>query len=515
MKHGLGIAIFSVLSALTLSVLGCGGSGEGMGVLDPYPTSSPTAGPTVSPTPPEPTPDPEKISTYDVVINKRNVYNPTRQFMAGDFTYVVQGFVPAGAGLDDTSPIKYRLMRYYSDSNKGHAVVAPQEVVVELRGSSGTGTLNLQNPFWLAGKVSPGANGSLGDDDDVLYLGVTDLGSTRGVYVISLGTRKDGWSKGIARNALNGKTEVASSNPLTCDFDDVSIFWTDCVEDGKVCHYSYDKIESKTTPDYCHIVLSGLNYPAVINMQGPWGAVSCQGDDRVALFAKSNPSKPDKDYLNPLAIGENLAFLNPSTYANHCPFDLTWTQALDPDNGNKLTSYLAVTSGLTIEGVGPVAQAKDKGAIWLYKDNGASDLKDVTGSKAVYNRIIDGLQYPVSICFPYEEKAVKLDDNGKPVWPYLDMIYARTGSSSLPKNPETPGSIEFLRYSLSKGKVDTSKTKAIYSGLNDPFHIVLNSAINNDENHTSILFTSGWNWGTDTSDSGNIQGIANFDPTNL
>ncbi|MBQ7528968.1 hypothetical protein IJT10_03580, partial [bacterium] len=358
-------------------------------------------------------------------------------------------------------------------------------------------------------------NGTLGDDDDILYLGITDLGSSRGVYVISMGKRVDGWSKGIARNALNGKAEVASTNPLTCDFDDVSIFWTDCVEEGKVCHYSYDKLESKTTPDYCHIVVSGLNYPAVINMQGPWGAVSCQGNDRLVLFAKSDAFHPDKDYLSPLVLGEKLAFLSPSSYDNHCPFDLTWTQALDPDNGNKLTSYLAITSGLTIEGVGPASQAKDKGAIWLYKDSGASDLKDVTGSKATYSKLIDGLQYPVSICFPYEDKATQLDGSGKPLWPYLDMIYASTGSSILPKDPETPGSIEFLRYNLSRGKVDTGKTKTVFNNISDPFHVILNNAISNDNNHTSILFTSGWNWGTDTSSNGNIQGIANFDPTNL
>ena len=55
MRHGLGIAIFSVLSAVSLSVIGCGGTGSGMGVLDPFPTgthSTPTG--TSTPVPPTP-----------------------------------------------------------------------------------------------------------------------------------------------------------------------------------------------------------------------------------------------------------------------------------------------------------------------------------------------------------------------------------------------------------------------------------------------------------------------------
>ena len=128
MKHGLGIAIFSVLASVSLAIVGCGGSGSGMGVLEPYPTGGPggqggSGGGT--PRPPRP---PEAGSAYEV-LESNKLYNPIAQVYAPelDKVFFVQGFSLTNTQIPE-SELEYRLMSYDPRDGSDGNLAKAQEV---------------------------------------------------------------------------------------------------------------------------------------------------------------------------------------------------------------------------------------------------------------------------------------------------------------------------------------------------------------------------------------------------
>jgi len=512
-KHKLGIAIFSILSGVCLYAVGCGGSGSGMGVLQPFPTS--TVHPTsTSTSTPEPPPDPGNADNFNIFKDSKSIFNPTRQVICQGYTYAVQGFVAGGTGLDNQT-VKYKLFRYNPDCSK----LLPskmEELEITVKDSSDhSSDLSLANPFWIDARVDGGATEAI--DDDILYLAITDIGTKRCVYVADMGKRSDGWTKGTARD-VNANNNTTCAVPLTCSLGDSLVYWVDYVEEGKVVAYSYKDIADKKSPTWCGTAIGGLSYPAVIDAHGPWGAVSCQGDDKVCLF-KMNDGESQKDLAGNyplLTVGEDLAFIYAEEASFISPFDLAWTLINDPKNHDQLTYFLAITSGLTVEGYGPASQPADKGALWLFKDITAGEtnpsLEEVNkNSNNKYKLLLSGLQYPVSPTFPGSY------DSGRK---YIDIVFAQTGRANLPKSDATPGSIEFVRYDPSKEKIDRNWTQTVLDDLVDPFSVYIETNKEQQlrqetgkDDITAVFYNYGWNYGTDTSENSAFWAYIGYTPT--
>ncbi|MBQ7502697.1 hypothetical protein IJT93_08300 [bacterium] len=484
-----------------------------MGVLEPFPTSTvhPTSTSTVEPTP---TPEPETAEHFNIFPrDSKKVFNPVRQVYCEDTVFAVQGFVAGGTGLDNQT-VKYKVFKYNPDCSQ----LLPskiEELDITVKNSSGrTSDLNLTNPFWIDARVSDGETDGL--DDDILYLAITDLGSNRCVYVVDMGMRSDGWTKGTARD-VNANNATTCSVPLTCSLGIDMVYWVDYTEEGKVVAYSYKDIADKSEPTWCGTAIGGLSYPAVVDAHGPWGAVTCQGDEKICLF-KMNQGDNQKDLAGDyplLTTGEALAFIYPENASYKCPFDLAWTHVNDPKNNYKDTYFLTITSGLTVEGYGPASQPADQGALWLFKDitdQANPSLEEVNkNSNNKYKLLVSGLQYPVSPTFPGAY------DSGRK---NLDIIFAQTGRASYPKSDATPGSIEFVRYDLSKEKIDRNWTQTAVKDLKDPFSVFINTskeeklrAETQNENITAVYYNYGWNYGTDTSDNGAFWAYVGYTPT--
>lgn len=518
MRHGLGVAIFTVLSAVSLSVIGCGGSGSGMGVLDPFPTgtrSTPTG--TTTPVPPGPVDPTNKV--YDVVSTK-DLHNPVYQYVDdSNSVYVVQGFVATGGvGLSDQQ-CKYRLLKY-NTTDQG---ADPTEIEIKFRNDNGTyqkGDLN--NPFYITGIVDD--KGTVEDKtDDELYLAVTDLGSTKAVYLMNLGARKDGWTEAKAVNLFKCGTGLEATVPLTCSFGSTSynradgavntIFYTDYQENGTVKFVAFDdtifkdgKPTDKVTIPCGNVFdASPLKYPAVVKAgQGPWAAVTCQGDNKIYFFANNNSEdayrNSETQYPLAMTAKKYVNYIEPEdkNIDLQNPYDFTWVSNVTDSDGEG-NYYLAITSGFALDGFGKASSADDKGALWIYKfDNKYVDsLQNLYTHDGEYTLILDKLQYPVNLTVtnPTDQDSKR----------YIDLAYLTTGTSSKYNVKDLQGTLSFCRYDANSKKLVNKSDVDILEKLVDPFGLIaLTGQAGTDSYPVQFFFTTHWNWSADQTEKSHI-----------
>ncbi len=502
-RHGLGIAIFSVLSAVSISLIGCGDSGESVVGIEPFPTSTSTstAGPTVDPTV-HPTETPTSTTATSILVNDK-IYNPTKQFMDDQKgIYVVQGFVPGGTGLDD-GLCTFKLFKYEAGAGALGVKAEPTVLDVKLKGA---GDLHLDNPFWVDGTVD-----DLGDTDagnDKLYLAVTDLGSPSAVYLIDMGARSEGWTAGTAVNVFDyGTTSLATSVPLTCSFDLAGcLFWTDYSEStsgGSVKYVTYKDFLDYDSARHCGTAVFGLSYPAVIDARGPVAAVSCQGNNQVCLFrAGVAEADLEKCYGTGLSY-ENVRYCNyitPEASASSLlnPFDVKWITALE---GDSFSSYLVIDSGLTMSQYGLASSPDNGGALWIYRydDDGTYDLTNLRETNPYYGLLLDNLQYPNSIACTM---------GAVPGSTSLDIFYCCGGNSVLYNQNGLPGTINVCRYDLMTNRLVDSYTQVIERDVEDPFGLLIEGYSQASE-AVNLVYTTHWNWGGEGK-KGEVRAVRNY-----
>ncbi|MGM9998165.1 MAG: hypothetical protein ACI38Q_02035 [Candidatus Bruticola sp.] len=507
-RHGLGIAIFSVLSAVSLSVIGCGGSGSGMGVLDPFPTNTsiaPTS--TTTPEPPGP-PEPVVEELYDVLAN-REIHNPTYQYIDDeDNIYVLQGFFARGSGFS-SQQCKYRLIKYGVGAKESE----PQEVPVRFRTGGTTFDKNntFENPFYITGMVND-SNTAGNPDDDVLYLAVTDLGTKKAVYLLNLGARADGWNEAKAVNVFDYGTGLTSTCPLTCSFGRTSfsheenavntLFWTDYVENGTVKFIAFEEdfLEKTSLKDENHlgIAVSGLNYPAMINAAaGPYVTVGCQGDGKIYFFVNNKTEddlrSSDHKYGTGLTNPKYINYITPeSKYSDRLnPYDLVWIDNVE-DNDGAGSKYLAISSGFALDSYGRATKSDTDGALWIYKYNTKYDdgLDNLRVNDSEYDMILDKLQYPVNLSLTNPS----VEDSKH----YLDFAYLTTGTTLLYNSDLLRGTLSFVRYDAKSKKIVNKSNVDLLDRLVDPFGLIAYPS-KEDGNVYPIqfFFTTHWNWGSD------------------
>ncbi|MGM9992302.1 MAG: hypothetical protein ACI376_05590 [Candidatus Bruticola sp.] len=507
-RHGLGIAIFSVLSAVSLSVIGCGGSGSGMGVLDPFPTNTsiaPTS--TTTPEPPAP-PEPVQDELYDALAN-RDIHNPTYQYLDDeDNIYTLQGFYAGGSGLS-SQQCKYRLIKYSIGSKEEE----PKEVPVRFRVGNNTFDKNntFENPFYITGMIND-SNTPNNPDDDILYLAVTDLGTKKAVYLMSLGSRADGWNEAKAVNVFDYGTALSTTCPLVCSFGRQSfsheenavntLFWTDYVENGTVKFIAFEEdfLEKTSLKDENHlgIAVSGLNYPSMINASsGPYATVSCQGDGRIYLFVNNRTEddlrSSDHKYGTGLTNPKFINYITPENrYSDRLnPYDLVWIKNVE-DNDGAGNQYLAISSGFALDCYGRATKSATDGALWIYKYKTRYDetLDNLRVNDPEYEMILDNLQYPVSL-----NLTNPLNDDQKR---YLDLAYLTTGTTTLYNNPQLKGTLSFVRYDAKSKKIVNKSNIDILDKLVDPFGLISYPSDEVDGQYpVQFMFTTHWNWGSD------------------
>lgn len=495
-KRRLGIAVFSMLAAFTMITTGygCHSSSHHDDPTSDISTDI-TGTPTVTPT----TAAPGVEDIGDVVENKE-VYNPTSQVnIENTYTYFVQGFTVGDTGLD-SSIVKYKLMRYDAGvaCETGKAV-EPEEVEISLTGS---GELQLQNPYHIAGYVDNKSN----DDpsDDVLYLAITDLGTNKAVYLLDFGKRdmndaKTHWKpEAKAVNLLTCNTGLATQQPLTCTFDNKNVFWTDYTDEGKVLYCSFTDTVAKKKAEYCGIAVQGLSYPAVVTTTGgPFGAVSCQSDNRVALF-KINVNDTDIAQTYPLDFRKpkECNYITPedryNSYLN--PYDLKWISYGEGDN---IQYYLLITSGLALNPYGRSASPADRSALWIYKNTakgeGETGLSNISNDH--YKMLVDQLNYAVS---PFLSEV----PTGYATRSYI--CYTSTGDPINPDNKDTRGSLNRVVYDFEKDAVVKNSDEQLLGDIEDPFGAI---AFLGQEREFTI-YTTHWNW-KDASKNSSIKAIVN------
>ena len=508
-RHGLGIAIFSVLSAVSLSVIGCGGTGSGMGVLDPFPTGTHST-PTGTSTPVPPTPDDPNDKAYDLV-NTSDLRNPVYQYVDdSNYVYTVQGFTVGGAGMSDQE-CKYRLLKYSTTDKEAD----PQEVTIRIRNGNGYSKGDLANPYYITGIID--SMGTADDKaDDHLYLAVTDLGTTKAVYLMDLGERKKGWNEARAVNVFDCGTNLTATCPLTCSFGSSSfnrgedaintLFYTDYTETGTVKFVAFDeKIFDNGKPTdklsgsvaNCGNVFTGLtlNYPAVVKAsEGPWATVTCQGDNRVYFFANNNSLTAFKgDSKYPLAnVPKYVNYIQPEDINIDLqnPYDFAWTSGVT-DNDGENNKYLTIASGFALDKYGKASSTYDKGALWIYKFDSkyADSLQNLRNNDGEYTLILDKLQYPINVAFTNP-----LDQSDKR---YLDIAYLTTGTSTNYNVKDLQGTLSFCRYDAKSKKIVNKSDVDLLEKIVDPFGLVaLPGALKEGSYPVQFLFTTHWNWGS-------------------
>ena len=516
-RHGLGIAIFSVLSAVSLSVIGCGGTGSGMGVLDPFPTGTRST-PTGTSTPVPPTPDDPDDKAYDIV-NTSDLRNPVYQYVDdSNNVYTVQGFTVGGAGMSDQQ-CKYRLLKYSTTDKEAD----PQEVTIKIRNGNGYTKGDLANPYYITGIID--SMGTADDKtDDHLYLAVTDLGTTKAVYLMDLGARKEGWKEARAVNVFNCGTNLAATCPLTCSFgsssfnrgDDAinTLFYTDYTETGSVKFVAFDEkiFDNGRLADLggsltnCGNVFAelALNYPAVIKAsEGPWVTVTCQGDNKIYFFANNNSLtafRGDSKYPLAATAKKYVNYIQPEdkNIDLQNPYDFAWTSGVT-DNEGEDNQYLTIASGFALDKYGRASSPDNKGALWIYKfDSKYTDsLQNLQTNDGEYTLILDKLQYPVNVTFTNP-----LDQSDKR---YLDIAYLTTGTSTNYNIDDLRGTLSFCRYDAKNKKLVNKSDIDLLEKIVDPFGLV---ALTGQASETSypvqFLFTTHWNWGSDFTEKSHI-----------
>lgn len=509
MRHGLGIAIFSVLSAVSLSVIGCGGTGSGMGVLDPFPTGTHST-PTGTSTPVPPTPDDPNDKAYDLV-NTSALRNPVYQYVDdSNYVYTVQGFTVGGTGMSDQE-CKYRLLKYSTTDKEAD----PQEVTIRIRNGNGYSKGDLANPYYITGIID--SMGTADDKaDDHLYLAVTDLGTTKAVYLMDLGERKKGWNEARAVNVFDCGTNLTATCPLTCSFGSSSfnrgedaintLFYTDYTGTGTVKFVAFDeKIFDNGKPTdklsgsvaNCGNVFTGLtlDYPAVVKAsEGPWATVTCQGNNRVYFFANNNSLTAFKgDSKYPLAdVPKYVNYIQPEdkNIDLQNPYDFAWTSGVT-DNDGENNQYLTIASGFALDKYGKPSSTYDKGALWIYKFDSkyADSLQNLRNNDGDYTLILDKLQYPINVAFTNP-----LDQSDKR---YLDIAYLTTGTSTNYNVKDLQGTLSFCRYDAKSKKIVNKSDVDLLEKIVDPFGLVaLPGALKEGSYPVQFLFTTHWNWGS-------------------
>ena len=516
MRHGLGIAIFSVLSAVSLSVIGCGGTGSGMGVLDPFPTSTHST-PTGTSTPVPPTPDDPDNKVYDVVSTK-DLRNPVYQYADdGNCVYTVQGFTVGGSGMSEQQ-CKYKLLKYNTTDKEAD----PQEITIKVRDGGGYTKKDLANPYYITGiiddKGTPDKKG-----DDHLYLAVTDLGTDKAVYLMDLGAREEGWNKARAVNILKFSTGLGTTCPLTCSFGNSSynrnndaintIFFTDYAEDGNVKFVAFDEtVFDKGKPtdkieNNCGNVFNAgaLKYPAVVKAdQGPWATVTCQGDNRIYFFAnnKNKDAFSSGDSKYPLAMTNKkyVNYIEPEDKHSDLqnPYDFAWVSGVADDEGDD-SYYLAVASGFALDAYERSSSPDKKGALWIYKFSNkyAESLQNIYINDGDYTLILEKLQYPVNIAFtnPINQNAKR----------YLDIAYLTTGTSINYNKKDLQGTLSFCRYDVKSKKLVNKSDVSFLDKIVDPFGLIaLPGDLAENSYPVQFLFTTHWNWGGDLTEKSHI-----------
>lgn len=518
MRHGLGIAIFSVLSAVSLSVIGCGGTGSGMGVLDPFPTGTRST-PTGTSTPVPPTPDVPDNKAYDVV-KTGDLRNPVYQYVDdSNCVYTVQGFTVGGAGMSDQQ-CKYRLLKYSTTDKEAD----PQEITIEIRNGSTYTKGDLENPYYITGIIDD--MGTADDKtDDHLYLAVTDLGTSKAVYLMDLGAREAGWNKAKAVNLFTCGNELVATRPLTCSFGSSSfnrgenaintLFYTDYTETGTVKFVAFDEniFKNGKLADLggnianCGNVFSGLtlSYPAVIKAnEGPWVTVTCQGDNKIYFFANNTSLtafKGDSSY--PLGNDTNSKYINyiqPETKYNNLqnPYDFAWTSGVT-DNDGENSQYLVISSGFALDKFNRASSASDKGALWIYKFDSkyADSLQNLRNHDGEYTLILDKLQYPVNVAFT--NPSTQSDKR------YLDIAYLTTGTSINHNVDDLEGTLSFCRYDAKNKKLVNKSDVDLLDKIVDPFGLVVLTGQSAETSYpTQFLFTTHWNWDSDFTEKSHI-----------
>ncbi len=518
-RHGLGIAIFSVLSAVSLSVIGCGGTGSGMGVLEPFPTGT-SSTPTGTSTPVPPTPDEPDNVAYDVVNNK-DLRNPVYQYVDdSNNVYTVQGFTVGATGMSDQQ-CKYRLLKYSTTDKEAD----PQEVTINIRNANGGYTKgDLANPYYITGIID--SMGTVEDrTDDRLYLAVTDLGTTKAVYLMDLGARAEGWKEARAVNVFDCGTNLKATCPLTCSFGSSSfnreedaintLFYTDYSDTGTVKFIAFDeKIFNNGKPTdklsgnvaNCGNVFTDLtlNYPAVIKAnEGPWVTVTCQGNSRVYFFANNDSLTDFKgDSKYPLAnVPKYVNYIQPENAHLDLqnPYDFAWASGV-ADNEGEESQYLTIASGFALDKYGKASSAYDKGALWIYKFDStkyADSLQNLRNNDGEYTLILDELQYPVNVTFTNP-----LDQSDKR---YLDIAYLTTGTSTSYNVKDLRGTLSFCRYDAKSKKLVNKSDVDLLEKIADPFGLVaLPGTLAESSYPVQFLFTTHWNWNIDFTEKSHI-----------
>lgn len=522
MKHGLGIAIFSVLASVSLAIVGCGGSGSGMGVLEPYPTGGPggqggSGGGT--PRPPRP---PEAGSAYEV-LESNKLYNPIAQVYAPelDKVFFVQGFSLTNTQIPE-SELEYRLMSYDPRDGSDGNLAKAQEVKFIFRDQNNQEERDwkgLQSPYGIA--YTYDNMGTEDASDDRFYLGITDVGTTKRVYLLEFRKDKEGQWEGKAKDILTSGG-MSSSYPLNCAFDQNLLFWTDYTG-GKVCAFSFrDFVWENDTNDviWNKDVIARLQFPAAIKTDGPVGAVTCQGDNKIVLFKINQPAADlEKQNENNWTDGEHgyplqtdgpwRNYILPedkyeSTYNR--AFDLAWTQVTG-EGETGANYYLVATSGNTLPASSLSDSSKDNGTLWIYDasayikyDNAGEldleDLRQVTDS-AEYKLLLEDLAFPVNPCFP--RQAAQTWEN-----PYIDIAFLTTGSATSPDNHETLGAINLVRYNWQTKSVEEGFTQTVIDKLEDPFALIVNPVFNQLDS-LAFLYVTHWNWSYKTNTGGKLE----------
>lgn len=516
MRHGLGIAIFSVLSAVSLSVIGCGGTGSGMGVLDPFPTGAPSTSPgTSTPVPPAPYDPTDKVND---VVATGDLRNPVYQYVDdGKNVYTVQGYTATTSGMNDQQ-CKYRLLKYKTTDNNA----TPQEIEIEIRNADNNNYTkgDLANPYYITGIIDDyGTAEDKGDDH--LYLAITDLGTANALYLMDLGARQDGWNKAKAINVFNCGSDLKPNSLLTCSFGSTkfnrgqdainTLFYTDYSDTtGAVRYVVFDenffkdaKLTDKLSDsDKCGIALSNLNYPAVVKAnEGPWATVTCQGDSKVYFFA-NNTTKADyekKERAYPLTGQDNkyFNFIKPENKNIDLqnPYDFAWTSGVAEDGGDE-NYYLTIASGFTPKTT-RASSPSDKCGLWMYKFNAAKykdSLKNLNTNDGDYT-LIDDLAnekspYPVNITFTNNSS----EQNDKR---YLDIAYLTTGTASInsQNDKELRGKLKFCRYDVKNKKLIEKSKADLLTKIEDPFGLIaLPGTLGTESYKVQFLFTTHWNW---------------------
>lgn len=266
MKRTLGLTILSLVAMVSFALSGCSGTADsGMGLLEPFATSTPTVHPTgtVTPTPsptvsptPDPSPSVSPVPSSGIVIN--NLNNPSSMVHLDSF-WVIDGFKVSNGG---------RLIRFSSstknNSDEGDPTI-PQVMSLYDNGSR----ITLNGPSSIYGAYDPVNHKEV--------LAITDgfnVGTGRVMLVYPE----------VNDGVYSGKAEVnmvstATTNPGFVYLDDKYLWWSEHIDSGSVYRYTYTDAD----PAAPAIYISGLSFPAGITCNGNYVAICENGGTTVRV----------------------------------------------------------------------------------------------------------------------------------------------------------------------------------------------------------------------------------------